>query len=50
MATDAEPVTGVSFGTTAGDLFASTDAGQRWATVATGLSRIHAVEVGQFER
>lgn len=48
MATDAHAETGVYFGTTTGNLFASTDAGQRWTTLSTGLSRTHAVEVGRL--
>ena len=48
MATDAHAETGVYFGTIAGEEVAGTGAGQRWTTLATGLSRIHAVEVRQL--
>jgi hypothetical protein len=37
----------VYFGTTAGELWGSRDAGARWACVARHLPQIHAVELAE---
>jgi photosystem II stability/assembly factor-like uncharacterized protein len=45
MAADTLSPSGVYFGTTAGTLYASTDAGAHWTAIAEGLPRIQSVEV-----
>jgi hypothetical protein len=45
MVADALDPAGVSFGTTAGALFASTDGGMRWQPIAEGLRHVQSVAV-----
>lgn len=45
MAADTLDPAGVCFGTTGGTLFASTDGGAHWISIAQGLRRIQSVEV-----
>jgi hypothetical protein len=47
MTGDACDPVGVYFGTTAGELWGSRDAGARWACVARHLPQIHAVELAE---
>lgn len=47
MTGDAREPVGVYFGTTAGELWGSVDAGERWACLARHLPQIHAVEAAE---
>jgi photosystem II stability/assembly factor-like uncharacterized protein len=47
MAADARDPVGLYFGTTAGELWASRDEGERWSCIARHLPQIHAVEVAE---
>jgi photosystem II stability/assembly factor-like uncharacterized protein len=47
MAADAGDPVGLYFGTTAGELWASRDEGERWSCIARHLPQIHAVEVAE---
>jgi photosystem II stability/assembly factor-like uncharacterized protein len=47
MAADAREPVGLYFGTTAGELWASRDEGERWRCIARHLPQIHAVEVAE---
>jgi hypothetical protein len=47
MAADAHDPVGLYFGTTAGELWASRDEGERWDCVARHLPQIHAVETAE---
>jgi hypothetical protein len=44
MTTDAADPVGVYFGTTSGELWASTDEGASWACIAEHLPEIYSVE------
>jgi photosystem II stability/assembly factor-like uncharacterized protein len=51
MAADDDPVrTGVYFGTTSGEVWASLDGGRRWRQIAAHLPRIYAVRTGRLAR
>ncbi|MFP3852832.1 MAG: WD40/YVTN/BNR-like repeat-containing protein [Anaerolineales bacterium] len=45
MAVDSLDPCGIYFGTTGGQVFGSADAGDTWQAIATGLPRVHSVEV-----
>jgi photosystem II stability/assembly factor-like uncharacterized protein len=47
MTVDAATPLGIYFGTTAGELWASTDEGARWACIARHLPQIHALEAAE---
>ena len=49
MTADACDPLGLYFGTTAGELWASTDEAARWDCIARHLPQIHAVEAAEFE-
>ena len=44
MTTDEEPLVGVYFGTTSGEIWASTDEGDSWSCIAAHLPEIYSVE------
>ena len=48
MATDACSPGGVYFGTSAGDLFHTTDGGEQWAVLASGLPAVRSVSCEHF--
>jgi hypothetical protein len=45
MAVDSLDECGIYFGTTGGQVYASTDSGDSWEAIATDLPRINSVEV-----
>ena len=45
MTTDAADPVGVYFGTTSGEVWASSDEGERWAQVAAHLPEVYSVEL-----
>ena len=49
MAIDAHDVPGLYFGTSTGQLFASTDEGESWNEIASYLPPISSVEVAQID-
>jgi hypothetical protein len=48
MGADAHDPLGLYFGTTSGELWASTDEGARWRCIARNLPEIYAVETAEF--
>ena len=44
MTTDHEPVVGVYFGTTSGEVWASADEGASWSCIAAHLPEIYSLE------
>jgi photosystem II stability/assembly factor-like uncharacterized protein len=48
MGADAHDPVGLYFGTTSGELWASTDEGARWRCIARNLPEIYAVETAEF--
>jgi hypothetical protein len=48
MTADAGDPVGLYFGTTAGELWSSTDEGASWACIARNLPQIHAVEAAEL--
>jgi hypothetical protein len=48
MAADAHDPVGIYFGTTTGQLWASTDEGARWSCIASYLPHIYAVEAAEL--